>query len=118
MSWRERATRSRRGRPTSAQQRLRTTSPMFDAVVVRSETVLHTPQNSLCPAAGSDLAVNRADVGLHSVGAEVRQGRDLGIAFALGDEREDLRLSIAEAFTSTRPIKPYGAARPRWSVTY
>jgi len=39
-----------------------TTSPMFDAVMVGRETVVHTPQDSLGPAAGSDLAVNRAYV--------------------------------------------------------
>jgi hypothetical protein len=49
---------------------LGTTSPMFDAVMVRSKAVLHTPQDSLGPAASSDLAVNRADVRLHCVGAE------------------------------------------------
>jgi hypothetical protein len=38
------------------------TSPMFDAVMVRSEAVFHTPQDSLGPAADSDLAINRADV--------------------------------------------------------
>jgi hypothetical protein len=39
-----------------------TTSPMFYAVMVGSEAVIHTPQDSLGPAADSDLAVNRADV--------------------------------------------------------
>ena len=69
---------------------------MFDAMMVRSEAVLHTPQDSLGPAAESDLAVNRADVRLHSVRAEICQRRDLGIALALGDEGQD-GLSRSEA---------------------
>ena len=65
--------------------------------MVRSEAVVHTPQDSLGPAADADLAVDRADVGLHGVGAEIGQRRDLGVALALGDEGQDLRLTIAEA---------------------
>ena len=91
---------------------------MFDAVMVRSEAVLHTPQDGLGPAADPDLAVDRADVGLHSVGAEICQRRDLGIALALRDEGQDLRLSIAEAFAAAGPIESYGAARPRRNTTY
>jgi hypothetical protein len=47
------------------------TSPMFDAAMVGSEAVIHSPQDSLGPAADFDLAVDRPDVGLHRVGAEV-----------------------------------------------
>ena len=86
---------------------------MFDTVVVRSEAVLDAPQDSLGPAADADLAVDRADVGLHGVGAEIGQRRDLGVALALGDESQDLGLAIAEAFASAGPIQPRGAARPR-----
>ena len=78
--------------------------------------MLHTPQDSLGPAADSDLAVNRADVRLHSVRAQICQRRDLGIALALGDEGQDLRLSIAEPFASTGPIESNGAARPRRNI--
>ena len=57
---------------------------MFDAVMVRREAVLHTPQDSLGPTADSDLPVDRANVRLHGVRAEICQRRDLGVAFALG----------------------------------
>jgi hypothetical protein len=60
-----------------------TTSPMFDAVMVRREAVRHTPQDSLGPTADFDLAVDRADVRLHGVRAEICQRRDVGIALAL-----------------------------------
>ena len=44
---------------------------MFDAVMVGCEAVRHTPQDSLGPTADFDLAVDRADVGLHGI-KEVR----------------------------------------------
>ena len=65
---------------------LRDHVPMFDAVMVRRESVIHTPQDSLGPTADSDLAVDRADVRLHGIRAEIRQLRDLGIALALRNE--------------------------------
>ena len=40
------------------------------------------------------------------------------LLLALGDEGQDLRLTIAEALASAGPIKSYGAARPRRSITY
>jgi hypothetical protein len=80
--------------------------------------VLHTPQDGLGPAANSDLAVNGADVRLHRIRAEICQRRDLGIASALGDEGQDLRLTIAEALASAGPMKSNGAARPRRNITY
>ena len=91
---------------------------MFDAVVVRREGVLDAPQDSLGPTADFDLAVDRPDVRLHGVGAEICQRRDLGIALALRNEGQDLRLSIAEPFASAGPIESNGAARPRWRITY
>ena len=73
--------------------------------------MLHTPQDGLGPAANSDLlAVIGADVRLHRIRAEICQRRDLGIASALGDEGQNLRLTIAEALASAGPIKSYGAA--------
>lgn len=82
-----------------------TTSPMFDAVMVGREAVLHTPQDSLGSAADSNLAVNRPDAGLHSIRTEICKPRDVGIALALGDEGQDFRLSIAEALASPGPIE-------------
>ena len=60
--------------------------------------MLRTPQVSLGSTADSDLAVDRADVGLDGIRAEICQRGDLGVALALRDERQDLRLSIAEPF--------------------
>ena len=74
---------------------------MCDAVMVRREAVVNSPQDSLGPTADSDLAVDRADVRLHGVPAEICQRRDLGVALALRNEGQDLRLTIAEA--SPRP---------------
>ena len=64
------------------------------------------PQHSLGAAADVDLAVDRADVGLHGVGAQVGQAGDLGVALALGDERQDLRFPVAEAFAPAGPVQP------------
>src|ERR1700694_1073440 len=91
---------------------------MFDAVMVRREAVLHTPQDSLGPTADFDLAVDRADVRLHGIWAEICQRRDLGIAPALRNEGQDFRLSIAEPFASAGPIEPNGAARPQRNIAY
>src|SRR4249919_3028125 len=68
--------------------------------MIRRERMLHTPQDSLGTATDVDLPADRADVGLHGVGAEVGQLRDLGVALTLGDERQDLRFSIADSFAS------------------
>jgi len=50
-------------------------APVFDAVVVGSEAVVDPPEDGLGSAADVDLAVDRPDVGLHGVGAEVGQPR-------------------------------------------
>jgi len=71
---------------------LRPTQPVVDPVVVRAEPVPHTPDHRLGAALHLDLPVDRADVALHRVGGEVRERRDLLVALALRDEREDLRL--------------------------
>jgi hypothetical protein len=91
---------------------------MFDPVMVRCEAMLHTPQDSLGPTADVDLAVDGADVRLHGVRAEVCQRRDPGIALALRNEGQDLRLSVAEPFASAGPIEPNGAAGPRGDIAY
>ena len=95
---------------------LRPASPVFDAVMIRREAVVDPPEDGLRPAADIDLAVDRADVGLHGVGAEVGQLGDLGVALALGDKGQDLGLPIAESFASTGPVEPDGAARTRRNV--
>src|SRR5258708_27642593 len=89
---------------------------MFDAVMVRREAVVNSPQDSPGPTADSDLAVDRADVRLHGIRAEIGQRRDLGVAPALRNEGQDLRLTIAEPFASAGPIEPDGTARPRRSI--
>ena len=73
-------------------------APVFDAVMVWSEAVLGPSEDSLGSAADVDFPVNRANVGLHGVGAEVGQPRHLGVALVLGDQGEDLRLAVAETF--------------------
>src|SRR4051794_6658931 len=89
-----------------------TAAPVLDPVVIWREAVPDAPEHRLGPAAGADLAIDRADVGLHRVRAEVGQVRHLGVAHALGDEREDLRLPVGEAFAATRPVQPRRTPRP------
>jgi hypothetical protein len=96
---------------------------MFDAVVVRREAVLDAPQDSLGPTADFDPAVDRADVRLHGVRAEICQRRDLGIALALRNEGQDLRLSIAEPFarpgqSSPTALRARGATLPPAPQSY
>src|SRR5689334_2052764 len=86
---------------------------MLDAMVVRLEAVLDTPQDSLGAAADVDLAVDRADVGLHGVRAEICQRRYFRVALALRDERQNLGLAIAEPFAAAGPIQSDRAARSR-----
>src|SRR5690349_17996000 len=91
----------------------RTAFPVLDAVVVRRETVLDTPEHGLSPAGHADLAVDRANVGLHGVGTQISQPRHVGVALALGDECEDLGLTVAEAFAAARPVQAGRTARSR-----
>ena len=58
----------------------------------------------------ADLAVGGADVGLDRVQAEERRRGDLGVALALGDQGEDLRLAVGEALGPAGPVEP-GRAR-------
>ena len=88
-----------------------TAPPVFDAAMVRGEAVIHPPQHRLGTAADAELAVNRSDVGLHGVGAQVGKSRDVGVALALSDQRQDLSLAIAESFAAAGPVQPGDAAR-------
>lgn len=83
---------------------------MFDAVMVSGEAVLHTPQDSLGPTADSDLPVDRANVRLHGVRAEICQRRDLGVAFAL--KSTDALWAPPLLLSVTRPL-PSEGAEPR-----
>ena len=38
--------------------------------------------------------------------------------FSPGDQRQNLQLPITEALASAGPVQSYGAARPRWNITY
>ena len=88
-------------------------APVIDAVVVGGEAVVDAPQHRLGAAADVDLPVDRADVGLHGVGAEEGQGGDLGVALALGDQGEDFGFPVGQALAATRPVQPAGAAGAR-----
>ena len=74
------------------------------------------PENGLGSAADVNFAVDRPDVGLHGVGAQVRQPCHIGIALALRDESEDLGLAVAESLAAAGPVKSDGAPCARWSV--
>src|SRR5918912_1059740 len=90
-------------------------APALDAPVVRSEAVLHAPEDRLRATAGVDLAIDRADVGLHGVGAEVGQVGYLRVAHPLGDERQDLGFAVGQPLASAWPVEPRGTAHPvRW----
>src|SRR4029079_19554120 len=91
--------------------------PVFDAVVVRREAMTDAPEHGLGSAADLHLAVDRPNVGLHGVGAQVGQPCHVGIALALRDESEDLGLAVAESLAATGPVKSDGASCARWSVT-
>jgi hypothetical protein len=60
-------------------------APVFDAVMVRGEAVVNAPQNRLGATGDVDLAIDRSDVGLYGVRAEVGECCYLSVAFALGD---------------------------------
>ena len=79
---------------------------MLDAPMVRGETVLHPPEDGLGPAADADLAVDGPDVRLDGIRAQVGQRGHLGVALALGDQRQDLRLAIGQTFAAAGPVEP------------
>ena len=63
---------------------------MVNAVMIRREAVMDAPEHGLRTTRDVDLAVDRADVGLHGVRAEEGECRHLGIALALSDQGQDL----------------------------
>ena len=65
-----------------------------------SQSVLDAPEHRLGAARGPDLAVARADVGLHRVDAQEEALGDLVVAAAGGDELEHLELALGE------PVRP------------
>src|SRR3954452_20147078 len=81
-------------------------APVVDASMVGAEAVLDTPQHGLGAAGDADLAVRGADVGLDRVRTEVGERGDVVVRFALGDQREDLRLTVAESLRFARPLEP------------
>ena len=85
-------------------------APVVDAVVVGGEAVVDAPQHGLGAAGDADLAVDGADVGLDGVGAEEGQRGDVGVALALGDQGEDLGLTVAQALAAAGPVEPVRAA--------
>src|SRR4029079_8897568 len=96
---------------THAALRSGTALPVGKAVMLRSQAVFDTREHALSTAADADLAVDRADVRLHGVGAQVREPCDVGVALALGDECQNLGFTIAEAFAASWPVEAGGAAR-------
>src|SRR6476620_11664865 len=79
-------------------------TPVVDAIVVSGESVSDAPQDGLGAAGHLDLAVDGADVGLDGVRAKESRGGDLGVAFALGDQREYLGFPVSEPFVSAGPV--------------
>src|SRR6476646_1723165 len=62
-----------------------------------------------------DFSVDHANVGLDGVWAEEGQDRHLRIAPSLGDQCEDLRFAVGEAFSAPRPVQSVrGAGAARW----
>ena len=80
-------------------------TPVVDAMVVGGETVSDAPQDGLGAAGHVDLAVDGADVGLDRVRAKESRGGDLGVTFALGDQREYLGFPVSEPFVSAGPVQ-------------
>src|SRR5271166_787214 len=101
------------GYPLLRRGTLGAAAPVLDAVMVGSEPVVHTPQYGLSATAHTELAIDRPNVGLHGVWAQVRQPRDVCVAHALGDQRQNLRLAFAEPFTAAGPVLPRRAACSR-----
>src|SRR5215203_3820302 len=87
-------------------------TPVFDAVMVGCEVVANAPLNRLGAASDVNLAIDRSDVGLHGIRAEVGESCHLGIAVALCDQRQDLRFALGEPLASSWPVQPADAARP------
>src|SRR6476620_9485905 len=91
-------------------------TPVVDAMVVSGESVSDAPQDGLGAARHLDLAVDGADVGLDGVRAKESSGGDLGVAFALGDQREYLGFPVREPFVSAWPVQADCRTGPRGRV--
>ena len=73
-----------------------------------------TPHSTACVRLlDVDLAVDGADVRLHRVRAQVGQRGDVGVALALGDQRQDLRLAVGEPRAAARASRSPLAGRAR-----
>jgi hypothetical protein len=83
--------------PPSHPRRSGPSAPVFNAVMIGCEAVADAPQNRVRAAGNVDLAIDRSDVGLHRVRAEVGQRCHLSVAMALGDERQ---------FSDSRSVSP------------
>ena len=81
-------------------------APLVDAAVVGGEAVVDSPEDRLGATCYRGLAVDPADIGLHGVGAQVGQGGDVGVAFALRDQREYFRFTVGEPFTAAGQFEP------------
>lgn len=88
---------------------------MVEAVVVGGEAVVYAPEDGLGAAGDADLAVGGANVGLDRVRAQVGELGDLGVAFSLGDQGQDLALAVAQPFAAPGPVQPgRGLCPGRW----
>jgi hypothetical protein len=86
---------------------------VFDAVLVWSAAVFDTPEDGLGSAAGIDFAVDRADEGLHGVGAEVGHLATTALLLPWVMSARISGLSIAETYAPPGPVNAHGAA-PAW----
>ena len=87
--------------------------PVFDAVMVGREAMADAPQNRLGAAGYGDLAIDRSDIGLHRVRTQVGERCHLGVAMALGDQRQDLRFAVCKPLAAAWPIQSAAAAWPK-----
>src|SRR5829696_9855640 len=81
--------------------------------MVGGEAVPNPPQHCLGAARDIDLAVDGSDVGLHRVRAETGQRCHLGVAVALGDQRQYLGFPVGKSLASSRPVQSIDAAGPK-----
>src|SRR5215218_7820411 len=88
-------------------------APVFDAVMVGGETGADAPQNRPGAAGDVALAIDRSDVGLHRVRTEVGERCHLGVALALGDQRQDLQFAVCEPLVLSWPVQSAAAACPK-----
>src|SRR6476620_7631902 len=91
--------------PAPADEASRAAAPVLDAAVVGGEAVVDAPEDRLGAARDVDFSVDHANVGLDGVWAEEGEDRHLRIAPSLGDQCEDLRFAVGEAFSAPRPVQ-------------